>query len=174
MMQIDHPLLSRQRNTFDVDNIRAYALRVRKYLRDGDHIVDIGCGFGFVDVALAELVKARFTLLDKTGDEQRQTFSPRGYAHNDLDITRQVTATIGAEVMDIAKYGWEGPADVVLSTLSWGWHYPLSLYRDRVMAMKPRAIIVDLREAQVIPGYRAIDAFTINRKETTMVFRRSR
>jgi SAM-dependent methyltransferase len=169
---LDHPLLEKQRNTFDLDNIRAYALRVRKHLSSGDHILDIGCGFGYVDLAIAELVEARFTLVDLTGNGHAKGYSAEGFAHNDLSITREVVSEIDATVIDARHDKWPSSADVVMSTLSWGWHYPLSVYLERVRAMKPRIIIADLREPAKISGYAEIDGFTINRKERTTVFRR--
>jgi SAM-dependent methyltransferase len=168
--------LKRQRATIDLDNVRAYALRIRKQLRDGDHILDIGCGVGVVDVAIAEVVRARFTLIDRTGmDKSRPSWSANGYPANDLAITRQVVADNGidAEVVDIAAYDWRGPVDVVISTLSWGWHYPVGLYRERVLRLGPRVIILDCRDLKAtFDGYERVDKFTMNRKERTLVFRR--
>lgn len=173
MIPENHALLKKQRTTFDQDNIDAYALRIRKYLRDGDHILDIGCGFGFVDLAIAKHVDATFTLVDKTGDEKPVSFSPRGYAHNDLEMTRRNVRSLDATVQDARSFSVTRPVDVVISTLSWGWHYPIGVYRDKVLALKPRVIILDLRMPDGFAEYAPIDQFTINRKENTVVFRRT-
>lgn len=164
-------LLAKQRTTLDLDNIRSYAYRVRKYFKPGDHVIDLGCGFGLVDLVLNALMPGlRFTMLDLTGNDPHRKMSAGGYAHNDLETTRQVAKDLNALVVDVNEYRWNDPADIVMSTLSWGWHYPIKLYIDQVLSVKPRTIITDLRKKQEIGGYEIVDRFTINRKEKTHVF----
>lgn len=175
---LTNSLLRRQRTTYDADNIAAYALRVRKYLKPGDRVLDIGCGFGLVACALADVVAGlRFVLLDKTGDEPAVAFPARGYVHNDLAVTRRVAEQLDAVVSDVDDYGWTDPVDVVISTLSWGWHYPVTMYSDRVIALQPHAVILDVRNRDDVrvlcdAHYKIVDDFRVNRKETTVVLER--
>ena len=58
------------------------------------------------------------------------------------------------------------------STLSWGWHYPIDVYLNRVLEIKPDYIILDTRNKVNIENYQIVDSFRINRKESTVVFER--
>lgn len=137
--------------------------------------MDIGCGIGIVarDLAHQRDNEISFILLDKTGDDPHVPVSAEGYRHNDLEITRRWTADLNAEVHDIDEYEWGShQPQIVMSTLSWGFHYPLELYMKRVMALRPRLIIVDVREVVNMPGLRIEDKFHIWGKATTVVYRR--
>lgn len=166
-------ITSLQRNTFDEDNMIAYAWRVRKYFLQATTAIDIGCGIGYQTRRISELVPTvHFDMLDKTGIEQAANYTPVGYAHNDLSLTRQyANSYINGTVYDIDMYNWDTPVDVVISTLSWGWHYPIENYLARVVSLVPKYIILDSRLDNVtIPYYTIIDTFTINRKERTIVW----
>lgn len=165
-------ITQRQRTVFDDDNMIAYAWRVRKYFEDCNVAIDIGCGIGYQTARLSEMLpNVHFVMLDKTGDEQSVNYSDNGYAHNNLELTRQYADNhVRGSVHDIDTYDWSHSAEVVYSTLSWGWHYPVELYLDRVVKLKPRYIIFDTRSTVSIENYQQIDSFRINRKENTVVF----
>lgn len=167
-------VVRRQRNNLNWDHILAWCLRVREHFQEGDRVMDIGCGVGLVDWALMTMVPSirDMILLDSTGDETHVPMSDQGYWHNDLDLTRHVVRELPAQVHDVQTYDWSTRAHVVMSTLSWGFHYPISLYFSRVRALRPRLLIVDLRKTHEIPGYTPIDKFHIWGKATTHVFRR--
>lgn len=171
MNELDR-ITQRQRTVFDPDNMMAYAWRVRKYFADCTVALDIGCGIGYQTAKLSELLPTvHFVMLDKTGDDESINYSYGGYAHNDLEFTKQYAAKhIRGSVHDIGSYDWSHQPDVVYSTLSWGWHYPVELYLDRVIELNPKYIIVDVRETATIENYQQIDSFRINRKENTVVF----
>lgn len=164
-----------QRATYDEDNMCAYAWRVRKYFADASTAIDLGCGIGYQTLQISKLVPdVHFDMLDKTGVQKPNQYTDTGYSHNNLDMTLDYVFnnSINARVWDVDEYTWTKPVDVVLSTLSWGWHYPFELYIDRVMSVKPTYIIFDnrLKKAPTIKNYTVVDGFTINRKEKTLVY----
>jgi hypothetical protein len=171
MNTIDY-LTQRQRSVFDEDNMTAYAWRVRKYFADCKIAIDIGCGIGYQTAKISALLPdVYFVMLDKHGDEKSVNYSDTGYAHNNLDLTKQYADQyINGSVYDVELYDWSHEPEVVYSTLSWGWHYPIEVYLDRVLDLHPNYIIFDTRKSVTINHYRQIDSFRINRKEETVVF----
>lgn len=172
MNSLQH-ITQRQRSVFDQDNMTAYAWRVRKYFVDCDVAIDIGCGVGYQTAALSDLLpNTHFVMLDKTGDDPSTNYSEFGYAHNNLALTQQYAQKhINGSVHDVDLYDWSHAAQVVYSTLSWGWHYPVELYLERVIELNPAYIIFDTRQKISINNYQKIDSFRINRKEDTVVFK---
>jgi hypothetical protein len=165
-----------QRATYDEDNMCAYAWRVRKYFINAKTAIDLGCGIGYQTLQLSKLVPdVHFDMLDKTGVETPNQYTDTGYLHNNLDMTLDyvLNNNINASVWDVDEYTWTKPVDVVISTLSWGWHYPVELYIDRVLSTTPNYIIFDNRfkHNPYIQNYSPIDQFTINRKERTIVYK---
>ena len=171
MNELEH-ITQRQRTVFDEDNMTAYAWRVRKYFVDCNVALDIGCGIGYQTAKLSELLPAvHFIMLDKTGDDESVNYSDSGYAHNNLELTKQYAEKhIRGSVYDVDLYDWSHTPGVVYSTLSWGWHYPIEVYLDRVIELQPTYIIFDTRKSVTVDGYQQIDSFRINRKEETVVF----
>ena len=164
---------NRQRHIFDNDNLIAYAYRTRKYFINCKHAIDIGCGIGYQFKQIAQLnSQCYFDLLDKTGDEPSTGYTSNGYAHNDLSLTQKFTKGLNCTVYNVDDYAWDMPVDIVYSTLSWGWHYPLELYLDSVLSIKPKYIIFDnrLQKTMNIKKYKIVDSFRINRKELTQVY----
>ena len=164
-----------QRTVFDRDNMTAYAWRVRKYFVDCAVAIDIGCGLGYQTAKLSELLPdIHFIMLDKTGDEQPIAFSKNGYTHNNLELTKQYAQKyINGSVYNVDEYKWNHSAQVIYSTLSWGWHYPVEVYLDQVLKISPKYIILDSRAVIDINHYQLVDSFRINRKENTLVFERN-
>lgn len=165
-----------QRSIFDLDNMCAYAWRVRKYFVNASTAIDLGCGIGYQTHQIAKLVpEVHFDMLDKTGVEKPNQYTDTGYLHNNLEMTLDYVLknSINASVWDVDEYQWNKPVDVVLSTLSWGWHYPIELYIARVLFVKPTYIIFDnrLKQAPEIENYTIVDGFTMNRKEKTLVYK---
>jgi len=164
-----------QRNSLDTDNLIAYAWRTRKYFSSARLAIDIGCGIGYQTEQISKLnPNCQIIMLDKTGIEDRVNFSNTGYAHNDLNLTREYMREYNCKVYSVDNYAWDIQVDVVYSTLSWGWHYPVDLYLDKVLVCKPEYIIFDCREKKppVIPNYTMCDSFRINKKENTIVYQR--
>ena len=179
MQHTEQEILYLQRNNYDTDNMISYAWRINKYISPGDRVLDIGCGLGHQTYHIYQLKpQCMYILLDldKVDLTNKKNYSSQGYPHNSLDLTKQFVHTkmnSSVIVQDVSLYEWNIKVDVVISTLSWGWHYPIDTYLDKVLVNNPKHIIFDTRIKSVtIPGYKCVDKFSINRKETTVVFKR--
>lgn len=123
-----------------------------------DRILDIGCGIGGLDVFLHKHYRgsAKVHLLDRNGisDNVYYGFSKSGAYYNSLDLTSSFLLHNGLSSDDIVTVDAERDPfpgaqsfDLVLSLLSWGYHYPVTTYLDAVhAALAPGGtLIVDLR-----------------------------
>ena len=121
-------------------------------------ILDIGCGIGGIDVFLHNHYRgeAKMHLLDRSGlsDNVYYGFSESGAYYNSLDMTSRFllhngVSTEGFVTVDVERHPFPAAQlfDLVLSLLSWGYHYPVTTYLDAVhAALAPGGtLIVDLR-----------------------------
>lgn len=126
-----------------------------------ESVLDVGCGIAGIDVLLfrhygrsEDLV---FHLLDSSSTAELLTYGLKDEAefYNSLEIAVETLAANGVprdrveahEVADGAEVQLPG-ADLVLSLLSWGFHYPVATYLDAVHEALPpggRAIL-DVRD----------------------------
>ncbi|MGD8818198.1 MAG: class I SAM-dependent methyltransferase, partial [Acidobacteriota bacterium] len=124
-------------------------------------ILDIGCGIAGIDVHLDAHYEGgapHFFLLDRSHVEERvyYMFEPRGAFYNSLELSRQVLVANGVEesrvtlleateTNDIAV---DAAVDLVLSLRSWGFHYPVGTYLDRVYELLAEGgcLILDVRK----------------------------
>lgn len=135
-----------------VDSIEEDLALITHYLPDKvDSILDIGCGMAGIDVFLAKRYPAAtLNLLDGDGPasnwrglfkDTMEPFNSREAANALLaanGVTGQVWHDIGTQDLKV---------DLVISLLSWGWHYPLSNYR-----VEAKTHIADLRYPQEMLG----------------------
>ena len=147
---------------FELMEIEAKALApyVTKSVRS---VLDIGAGLGGVDLALRKIFALeKIVLLDKNAEEARvfYGFEERGAYYNSLDLARQMLELNGVPSEEI--FCLEAPSDgnivlppeagksvdLVISTISWGFHYPISLYLESVhrLLSKDGSLIVDVRK----------------------------
>lgn len=108
-----------------------------------DTILDIGCGLAGIDVLLRRhFPKARIQLLDKTGGGFYYNFSdgqPPYGNREDAEALMFVNGLHDAEwVEDVDAL----EADLIVSTLAWGFHFPLSTYKVKGFC------IADLRKGK--------------------------
>jgi len=121
-------------------------------------ILDIGCGIGGIDVFLHAHYSGqpKVYLLDRSGisDNVYYGFSEFGAYYNSLDMTCNFLLHNGISSSHIVAVDVESDPfpsgqsfDLLLSLLSWGYHYPVTTYLDAVhAAMAPGGtLIVDLR-----------------------------
>ena len=131
-----------------------------QYLPDSPPtVIDIGCGLGAIDLLLSRHYQhqATFVLVDRDEFTSRPYYGFRrvAAAYNSLEDTLAFLRTNG---MDTAKvttvnvacdpFPQQTQADVVVSLLSWGHHYPISTYLDDVTDVLSMGgvLVVDVRK----------------------------
>lgn len=125
-------------------------------------IVDIGCGMAGIDVLLAKKYpQATITLLDGDGPESnfRGGYGAVMEPFNSRDVVNEIF-----RLNDLAAPRWLKvwtkdaiEADLVLSLLSWGYHYPLSTYKAIGLC------IADLRKKFPVLGTLIVSTNKYNR-----------
>lgn len=124
-------------------------------------ILDIGSGVAGLEVFLWSLLKKnqpKICLLDKTKIEKKiwYDFKNHGAFYNSLELAKKNLVSNGVEGSKITLI--EAPnngiikniknIDLVISTISWGFHYPVDLYIDSVLSLmsKKGILIIDIRK----------------------------
>lgn len=146
---------------FREDMEREYAI-LKPHLPEHAHaILDIGCGVAGIDVLLAKHYrqdKPKIYLLDKTEMPSRVYYGleQKGCYYNSLDIAKDVLIKNGVAPGDVITqevgndYGirFHEKPDLVISLISWGFHYPIATYLDQVYAiLKPGGVLIlDVRK----------------------------
>lgn len=155
------PLLKEHRTHYIGDFVTAYNAEleatyegIKNYLPDEGVILDIGAGMAGIDVLLSRHYsgRAKITLLDKQGTSEKinagfhksaDTFSH----YHDFGLAVEMLGINGVEnvrTVDIAKEKFPlSTFSVVISLLSWGFHYPIDTYAPQVK--KGGVIIADVR-----------------------------
>lgn len=124
-------------------------------------VLDIGCGVAGSDVLLdrhyADQAPA-FHLLDKSQVEQSvyYLFKPRAAFYNSLEVAHSVLTGNGIPTERVYlrtaternEIDIETPIDLVISLLSWGFHYPVETYCKRVheVLSDDGVVILDIRK----------------------------
>ena len=151
----------RIRQLFNDDFAREFASIASALPRLCSAILDIGCGVGGIDVLLARYyadARPMFYLLDKTQvDPIHYGFEKRGAFYNSLDVAREVLMLNGVageriklmHATDDNRIEMAGPVDLAISLISWGFHYPVETYLNRVHALlRPGGhLILDVRKS---------------------------
>lgn len=124
-------------------------------------ILDIGCGMAGIDMFLGRHYQGSevaFYLLDQTRIEQvvYYSYKDKGAFYNSLEIARTALAGNGVsptritllEANDRNEIRLEPGLSLVISLLSWGFHYPVSTYLDRVHELLASGgmLILDVRK----------------------------
>jgi len=134
---------------------------IKEYLPDNcSSVLDIGCGVAGIDVFLSQHYtsqKIDFFLLDKSKITKGiyYRFNKEAAFYNSLQIAGNMLAINGIPLDSIHlmeacsehKISMDGKVDLVLSLISWGYHYPLVTYLDEVVEIlnERGVIIIDLR-----------------------------
>jgi SAM-dependent methyltransferase len=123
-------------------------------------VLDIGCGVAGIDVYIQEHYAGReidFYLLDRTQvtGAVYYLFESRGSFYNSLDVAKAMLTANGIpahrvhllEASDAGDIPIGARPDVVLSLLSWGFHYPIATYLRRAHELVSDAgvVILDIR-----------------------------
>jgi SAM-dependent methyltransferase len=164
MAAVSHESRLRKRavkRRFDTDMQGEYS-RIGEWLpAKASAILDIGCGLGGIDVLLFDHYgrdqDLRFYLVDRTQVDGLITygFGPSTPFYNSLDLTRQVLVGNGLpaeslhllDAADDARLDIPEPVDLIISLISWGFHYPVSTYIDEAhRLLRPSGrLILDIR-----------------------------
>lgn len=130
----------------------------------GRRILDIGCGVAGLDVLLARRFAAdapEILLIDRTQIDPSvdATFEKRGTFYSSLEVARTMLEANGVAAdqittqtaTDDSKVAADGPFDVVLSTLSWGFHFPVSSYLPEVLRVvaDDGVVFLDVRKTNI-------------------------
>jgi SAM-dependent methyltransferase len=122
------------------------------------NILDIGCGIGGIDVFLSEhykLEEPHFYCLDKTQiDSVFYGFNKIGAFYNSLENTKQFLQLNEIPNINIleADSNYKIPADekfdLIISLISWGYHFPIDTYLNEVYSHLNNGghLILDIRE----------------------------
>lgn len=125
--------------------------------KDTFRILDIGSGMGGIDVFLSRHYagKAEITLLDKEGDPNKVTY---GFVKNGDDVSPYSNFDRALELLsmnsvDLSKIHThditqkpfpDTEFNLVISLISWGFHYPISTYAPKLVS--GGVIIADVRK----------------------------
>jgi len=151
---------------FEYENIKSYLPK------NPATILDIGCGVAGIDVLLGNHYKKlslspSFFLLDKTDMPTKvyYSFKQRGCYYNSLDIAKNLLMgngileeKISLKEADGKVVGFDAKFDLVISLISWGFHYPVAIYLDEVYAKmnKGGVLIIDVRKVPQEDGIQLI------------------
>ncbi len=129
--------------------------------KECSNILDIGCGMAGIDIFLDNHYKngeVKFYLLDRTHIDSRvyYMYQDRGSFYNSLPVAKQLLESNGIspqriallEASDDLTIPIKQGLDLVVSLISWGYHYPVSTYLDSAYALlrKTGSLIIDIRE----------------------------
>ncbi len=144
---------------------------MKNYLPKNVHsILDIGCGVGGIDVLLFkhyQNLNPKIYLLDKTEMPSKvyYSFKPKGCYYNSLPLSRKLLEQnkvpkdkIFTEEARDNHIDFDAKFDLVISLISWGFHYPVSTYLDQVYDKLNAggALIIDVRKVHGSNGLNEI------------------
>jgi SAM-dependent methyltransferase len=145
-----------------VQDIASELALIRPYLPAAPRtIVDIGCGIAAIDAMLFHHydrpTNLTFILVDRSQVEEKvhYGFQSRGAFYNSLEAAKNCLVLNGVpehnvvlkEAGDSIQIAPEGSVDLVISIISWGFHYPVDTYLTEVLRiLKPGgSLILDVR-----------------------------
>lgn len=152
--------------------------RILKYMKEGDTLLDIGCGLGFLDIYVNHhLPNSKFVLLDKKDESSHSLKKLANGWHKSAEtfkisadthlVTKEFCELNGltdekTTYLDVSESDRipDSSVDIICSRKSWGFHYPFDTHLSLVKrVLKPSGIVIidvrrkgnqDLPEHQVI------------------------
>ncbi|MDG3547085.1 hypothetical protein [Methanobacterium formicicum] len=144
---------------YNKDLFKEYSI-IKPFLpSDIKSILDIGCGVAGIDVLLSKHYENNVDifLLDKTSvdDKVYYHFEKKGSFYNSLNVSKDLLEINGIkplkihlqEATDNNRIKFNTKFDLIISFISWGFHYPISTYLDEVYEKLSAygVLIVDIR-----------------------------
>lgn len=130
------------------------------------HLADIGCGYGFFSLFVAQAFGCDVTLIDLENNERRHFgFAMEAAAYSSLVVAKKLFMANGIaesrittlnpvddDVLAIAR------PDLAVSLLSCGFHYPVDSYQEffEKTVADDGAVILDLRESNALAQLKTI------------------
>jgi len=124
-----------------------------------DHILDIGSGIAGIDIFLSRHYNHQIDihLLDKTAVDKtiHYYFEERGSFYNSLDLAKQflMDNQVPEDKIHLHEVNNDNSCfalkyDLIISLISWGFHYPLSTYLTQVKSSLAEGgvLIIDIRK----------------------------
>ena len=152
---------SRIKALYENDMRREYLLIVKYLPKSCSTILDIGCGLAGIDIFFHRHYQDKspvFYLLDKTYTEGNvyYGFKSKGAFYNSLKMAQTMLINNGLPLQNIHtleanennEINIDGKIDLIISLISWGFHYPVSIYLNRVYNILNNggSIILDIRK----------------------------
>jgi hypothetical protein len=134
---------------------------IKKHLpQNAKTILDIGSGVAGIDVLISKHYKNKISifLIDKTqvDDKIYYKFNKKGAFYNSLNVSKMILNINGVPLNKIYlqeatkknEINFRKKFDIVISLISWGFHYPVSTYLDKVYTNlnKNGTLILDIRK----------------------------
>lgn len=122
------------------------------------NVIDIGCGIGGINVIINKnFPGCNFHLVDRNGKDDNVYYGYKEEAskYNNLSLTRTFLIENGIKdehifTYDIEKNEWideTNKFDLIMSILSWGFHYPISTYINKIIKLmnENSILVLDIR-----------------------------
>lgn len=133
---------------------------IKNYLpKNAKSVLDIGCGIAGIDVLISKhyLDNINVFLIDKTHTNKKiyYGFKKKASFYNSLDISKQVLELNGVSNISIQQATEQNSIDfgesfdIIISLISWGFHYPVSTYLDNAhdKLNKNGVLIIDVKKS---------------------------
>ncbi len=164
LVSVEAVLRNRAIKASYLDDMEGEFLSIRDVLPAScSAILDVGCGLAGIDLFLNDFYREKgmeptFYLLDKTHLEERvyYRYKPQGAFYNSLSLAREILLANGVfahqievrEATEKNEIAIDTELDLVLSLISWGFHYPVRTYLDRVYELlrKGGVLLLDIRK----------------------------
>jgi SAM-dependent methyltransferase len=148
-------------------NVEDDYVGIISHLNNYTSVLDIGCGIGGIDYFLGHRnPSAEIYLMDTTGTDAKiyYGYQKRGCFYNSLELAKDFLRDNEVEnkitVINVeGKYELPETVDLVISLISWGFHYPIETYLGQVdkILTKDGIIICDIRKGAYVDS---VNAFT--------------
>ncbi|MFT6946110.1 MAG: SAM-dependent methyltransferase [Vicingaceae bacterium] len=139
-------LLSRDsiRSVYHNDMVSEFESIKNELPESAENVLDIGCGIAGIDILISRHYghKVNICLLDKStiDNDLHYGFEKRGSFYNSLALSKKVLVDNGVHEANVfvqeATNGntinFDKKFDLIISIISWGFHYPVEVYLDQV------------------------------------------